>query len=104
MFHPARRLIHATIYTPSPHIILNAIEHQAMQISSLSLSLSLFLPIQASYTILPYFPIATCGVPYSTCEFGSPGAMKFVSGFPVFFAAEHLAMVGELKHFSNISQ
>lgn len=28
----------------------------------------------------------------------SPGAMKLVSGFPVALAAEHLAIVGELRN------
>lgn len=34
--------------------------------------------------------------PYATCGFGSPGAMKLVSGLPVSLAALHLAIVGEL--------
>lgn len=34
--------------------------------------------------------------PYSTCGFGSPGAMKFVSAFLAAFAAEARAIVGEL--------
>ena len=38
--------------------------------------------------------------PYATCGFGSPGAMKFVWQFPVAFAAEHRAIVGELSPVS----
>ena len=36
--------------------------------------------------------------PYPSC---CPGAKKSVCGFPVSFAAEHLAIVGELKAVSN---
>lgn len=43
------------------------------------------------YTVVP---------PYSTCELGSPGAWKFVSGLPVSFAAEQRAIVGELYALS----
>jgi hypothetical protein len=42
------------------------------------------------------YPYESCGAPYATCGFGSPGAMKLVSGFFASFAAEHRAMVGEL--------
>jgi hypothetical protein len=34
--------------------------------------------------------------PYATCGSGSPGAMKLVFAFFCAFAAEHLAIVGEL--------
>ena len=40
--------------------------------------------------------------PYATCGSGPPGAMKLVRGFLVFFAAEHLAMVGELWSSAEI--
>jgi hypothetical protein len=44
---------------------------------------------------------ALCG-PYAACGFGSPWAMKFVSGLPVALAAEHRAIVGELKPASLV--
>jgi hypothetical protein len=51
-------------------------------------------------TILFYPLIAADGGPYCTVASGSPGAMKFVSGFLAAFAAEARAMVGELEILS----
>jgi hypothetical protein len=58
-------------------------------------------PRQATFNLaLQLKPCATCGRPYSTWGLGSPGAMKFVSGFFVSFAAEQRAMVGELFEYT----
>jgi len=39
---------------------------------------------------------------YATSGSSSPGAMKFVFGLPVSFAAEHLAIVGELLEITSV--